>query len=252
MAVYLRPSGNLTSSGTVSLTAGAAATDYPLTYLYDLDPAYPFKATGTSCTIQIVFGAPTLLECIALINTNLAGATVTITNNAGLNQALVIPAITLGARTRNAWKDLRGLANTTATTWTITITGASANVAIGELVMGDELREAELAWGVKYRATHKMIEHRTHYHVPIKFNLDSRYRTFTGTAARDSEVAAELELLNEDSMGGYLGWLFILDEEANDPAFVTHKGEDWEKALDNPDYDTVQFVVEEWCTGRPL
>src|SRR5688572_24468680 len=90
--LYCRPSDIITDTGTVSLTAGAADSAYPLVSAYDRNAATVFKSTGTSATIRTVFSGSRTIQGIQITNHKLAGCTVTVTNAAGFSKVLTIPA----------------------------------------------------------------------------------------------------------------------------------------------------------------
>ena len=222
IAKYCRPSDILTDipGGSVSLTAGIADVNFPLTNLYDRKAHTVFKSTGTGATIRRVFSSAKTLQAIGIINHKLAGATVTLTNGAGLNVSIAIPANSEDGHCIDAWKTLVGLANTSSTTWDLTITGAATVVAIGELLLVETLRDLDIGWRPELPEAHPAIIHTTSYGVRNKYGMGVRQRGMRGQVVLyDSEVAALLSL-QRDARGPLKPFLLIPDATQNDALFV--------------------------------
>ena len=249
--LYGKYSDNVCPSATLSLTVGAANASYPLTNLQDLKPNTPFKATGTSATIRATFGAGKALQAVGLVWHNLYGLTITVTNNAAMaSQSLVVPAVSDDGLPVNPWLDLRTV-TTSATQWNFEITGAAANIAIGELILIETVRTMPIRWGVEVVERHPAIVHRTDYHVPLIYGMGVRYRVLTGDITRASELAA-LKALHRDARGTRYPWWFVLDSDVNDAMFVHF--DDASEWAHQREYNQSpsSVTIEEVCPGLAL
>jgi hypothetical protein len=226
-ALFAYPSENAAATATLSMTNENAT--YPATKGNNLDPADPLKATATSTVITITLSGSTTLKGFALINTNLAGATCTLTNTASYSQVITTPARTADGNCVHGWRDMRSDANPTATVWTLTITGASANVAIGEIVAVTNLRDLNWRWqtgGPELAHAWDAIIHRTFYGSRLKYNKRILIRSGRGTAVRDTDRSTLLGLAQAcqsssyDNANGEVPFLFIPDSAVNDAWFV--------------------------------
>lgn len=252
--LYGRPSDNICASATLSLTTGAAAAGYPLTNLQDLRPDTPFKCTGVNATIVCTFGAAKTLQAIALAHHNLYGLTITVTNNGGVmaSQNLVVPAVSNDGLPVNPWIDLRSVAGNSAAVWTITIAGAAANVAIGELLLIQTLRSMPLRYGCEIVERHPALTHRTEYDVKLSYGMGLRYRRMTGMIEKESERASLLAL-HRDARGTLKPWLFILESDVNDAMFVAFDDtSEWAHQRQTPAHTPSQVKIEELIAGLAL
>jgi hypothetical protein len=252
--LYARPSDNLTPSGTVSLTAGAANAAFPLAQLYDLKSYSVFKATGTGCTIRTVFGGAKTLQGIALINTNLEGATITITNGAGLNVTMTAPTVAEDGHRNDPWKDLRGVALTTSTTWDIAITGAAANVAIGELLLIETLRTLPIVWdeqNPEETEGHKTRLFETEYDVVLTYGYGIRARSKTGTVIKET-YRADMLSLERDARGALKCFLLLWDTSVNDALWVQNLEERRVFNRTNPAASVIRQTFTEQQKGFAL
>lgn len=224
--LYCRASDIVTANATLALTAGTADANYPLTNINDSNAATVFKSTGTNATIQATFGSPQTLQGLAIVNHNLTGATVTVTNGAGFNQSFAIPAKPEDGLTLDPWMDYRSLANTSSTVWTVTITGAATVVAIGELVLIATLRSIEMLIGtggaVQDAESHQAIVLQTDYGVRLRYGFGVRQRrwVFNVFPTAANTFRADILSLQRDARGPLKNFLFIFDSTVNDAVYV--------------------------------
>ena len=224
---YARPSDIITASATVALTAGAANAAFPLVNLYDLNPAKPFKATSGGCTITFTYGGATTLQAIAIILHNLVGATVALTNNAGMaSQAITIPANSADGLSVDPFKDLRAVASNSATVWTLTITGASANVAIGEVLLCASLRQFEVAREVTRGDRIPAKRDVTSFGVTLVYPLGVRNHRVAALTLLETERANLLTLFH-GALGERRGFLVIPDLLVNDAYYMRFASDDF-------------------------
>lgn len=215
--LYALPTDIVTASATLSLTAGAAAAAYPLNNLKDGNPAKPFKATGTSCTIRATFGGSTTLRGVSFGPHNLAGATVAISNNGGMGSTpIVIPANREDGLSTDPFLQF---APSAATQWDIAISGAAANVAIGELELIVQFRTLEILLGAQEAESHRTITHETDFGAKLKYWLGVSQRRVHGTVLLNNNVAT-LRTLFRSTQGQFKSLLLILDSAVNDAMLV--------------------------------
>lgn len=211
------PSSIVTANATLSLTAGTANAAFPLDNLKDGNPAKPFKATGTSCTIRATFGGSTTLRGIAFGPHNLAGATVAISNNGGMGStSFPIPANREDGLSTDPFLQFTA---SSATQWTITITGAAANVAIGELYLIVSFQTIELLLGAQEAEAHKTIAHQTDYGNKTVLWLGVSQRRVRGTVQLNNNIATYLSQAR-DARGQTRPFILIMNAVVNDAMCV--------------------------------
>jgi hypothetical protein len=197
---------------------GTADADYPVTNLNDRKAHSVCRATGTSLHVRATFAAPVTLEGIHLVHTNATDAT--LSNGAGLGQALDIASTPLDGLPLDPWKDLRGLANRTSTTWDLTLTGPSG-VGLGELVLIQTLRSMPFQWGLSDGNQHRMSLKETDYGVRLKYTMGVRQRVYSGSLFLDSDsMMADLVALQRDARGAFYPFTFVPDLDENDAVYV--------------------------------
>jgi hypothetical protein len=249
--LYVLPGDILTPSATLSLTAGTAAAAYPLVNLQDGNPAKPFKATGTSCTIRATFGGAVTLRGVSLGPHNLVGATVAISNNGLLaSTPIVIPANREDGLSINPFLQFAADA---ATQWNIAISGAAANVAIGELYLIVQFRTLELLLGAQEAEAHKTIQHETDYGSKMKYWLGVSQRRVHGTVLMNSSLATFLTLMRS-AQGPYKNLLLIMDAAVNDamPADLVTDERMWSWITPNSELGQIDLDFLEAQRGPAL
>lgn len=220
-AVFARPTKSVLSSATVTLQSGTENPSYPLAGLYDGRTDFPFKATGTSIIIRAAYGAPRTLQGVSIpVGHNLHGLSGVLSNNGGMsNQSLVMPAVGEDGVSLGGWADLRGISGATATQWELEFTGAAAPIAIGELMLLEEVESLRIVWGADYGEQHSIIEHTLESGVKLRYDRGIRFRSLSGTVVRESDRAA-LTRLHREARGPMLPWWLVPDEDVNDAMAV--------------------------------
>jgi len=143
-----------------------------------------------------------------------------VTNNAGMPaQNLTAPAEPGDGLPINPWVDLRAVSDTVATVWNVAVTGATAPVAMGDLVLVATLRELNVKWGYSEQEKQPVIEHRTEYGRRLVYNLGVRARYFSGTAILFTDRDA-LRTLHREARGSLIPFLLIPNESENDALLV--------------------------------
>lgn len=209
-----------------SLTVGSADSAFPLTNLNSVYPHLVSKTTGAAATYRGTISSAAI-QGIAIINCNLAGLTLTITNNGGMaSQSLVIPAAPADGVSLNGFVDLRAV-TTAATQWNVAISGAAANIAVGKILLYSALGTMLIRWGVRVAEKKPTRVFRTEYDIALGSRKAVRYRTFLPSLNRETQRAA-YTTLRRGSEGPTQPFLFILDHMVNDPAYVWFPDDEWE------------------------
>jgi hypothetical protein len=243
----------VTSTATLSLTAGAANPDYPLSNLASgTRPDLVFKATAGTCTIRATFGGATTVQAVGIVNHNRPSTNVTLTSSGGMNTTMALPANTEDGQCAKGWKDLTSVSGSTGiTTLDFAIAAGSGNAAIGGLAIVTSLATMDITWGVTHSDVHPVIEHRTEYDVSLIYDLGLRYRTFTANVIRESERAA-ITTLNRTCKGRVTPFLFVLDDSVNDWALVRFKTIVLPWELAQPRQSNASIELEEVSAGLAL
>lgn len=248
---YCRPSDILTPSATLSLTAGAANAAFPLTNAQDRKAHTVFKSTGTGCTIRSHWSSAKTIQALALINHKLAGATVTVTNPAGFNQAFAIPANSEDGHGIDPWMSFLGLANTSDDDWDIAITGAATVCAIGEILWVETLRTLPIEFRAQAPEAHLTIVRPTDYGVRNKCSLGVRQRGLRGRVSRES-AAADLLALQRDAAGAFREFLLVPFSSTNDALYVDLVTDARTPIIEGPNFRPVDLEFIEAQKGLAL
>lgn len=254
--LYVRTSDLIIPNATLSVTSGAADSGYPVTNLQDTNPAKPFKATGTSVTVQATYGGAVTARLTSFGPHNLVGATVSITNNAGtpLNQAITVPANTLGPNSGysvDPFKDFSAQTSSLfATQWNLVIAGASANVAIGEWHLAVEARILEILLQGEDAIRHGTTVHPTSMGGELMSRRGWARRRFKGRIIVDKNNLdndlATIRALFDDASGRFGKVLFIPNSATNDALYCNINMDEqvvvWFTPNDELGYVEIEFI----------
>lgn len=257
---YARAGDNVAPDATPTLTSGSVAAGSALANVVDRNPAKALRLAGTSGTIRFTFGAGVELVGIAIVNHNLVGATVTLTNNGGgggiSGQAIAIAANGLDAQCTNAILDftlLYSATQRTATQWDVAISGAAlGNVAIGEILLLTAIRDLRWMWGVTVRPTRAIVTPGTTFgESHLRYNKRIRRRRFSGKLQLQSEEAG-MRLLEEEAQGEYFAWLLWPDIAVNDCWLVQFEPGSFQWAGRSIGSTEIPIEGSEVSSGPPL
>jgi hypothetical protein len=216
----------LSYAATWSLAVGSADSAFPLTNLNSVYAHKVSKTTGTTATYRGTISS-TAIQAIAVINCNLAGLTLTITNNGGMaSQNLVIPAAPADNLSINGWVDLRAV-TTAGTQWNVAIAGAAANIAVGKILLISSLVSMPLRLNLPVRERKPTNVKRTHAGIALGNRKAVRYRTWLPDFAQESNRAS-YTTLRRGSEGPTQPFLFLLDYTVNDPAYAWFPDDEWQ------------------------
>ncbi len=243
----------LSFGATWALTAGAEDAEFPLTNLNKVYAHEVSKLTGTSGTYRGTI-ASTALQAIVIVNCNLAGLTLAVTNNGGMaSQNLIIPAAAPDNVSLNGWVDLRAV-TTAATQWNVAISGAAQAIAVGKILLVAPLREMMIRWDER---PHRVSERkptrvfRTEDQIALGYRRAVRYRTWMPELLRESQ-RSQYQTLRRGSEGPTQPFLFVLDPAVNDPAYVWFPEDTWEHGRRFANVTEWGDRLEEANPGLPL
>ena len=184
---------------------------------------------------------------------NMNGATVVFNGGGAVNVPITIPARGNDGHGKNVYLDLRSTVVSTATSWTITITGATAGtIAFGRIFLARYLREIDvMAEGWAGRNTRPSV---TAFTVGgKKFVTDKGVKT-RGVDLHVKKPAAFVTLtdLFESAKGQNRPWPLVPYEDVNDPLWVTFTDDTlpWTEPEGSYVKDAL-IPVEQWM-GLPL
>lgn len=235
---------------TWSLTSGTANSSFQLTNLNSPYADRVSKTTGTTATYRGTI-ASTAIQGIAIINCNLAGLTLTITNNNAMaSQNLVIPAANADGLSLNGWVDLRAV-TTAATQWNVAISGAAANIAIGKILLLGTLSAVGIRWDWRMKETTPAIVKRTSRQVAVGYPSGTRYRAATVSLMRESQRPTWANL-RRGSVGPTQPCVFVPDSTVNDPLYGWFPDDSWDHMRVFTSVSTWTDTIEEMNPGVAL
>lgn len=217
---------DLVRSATLSMTNEDP--DFPVENAQDDDPGLPAKATLPETVITITLPVANEPEVLVIINHNLEGATVVLANGVGFSESVTVPDRTRSGLCINIFFDMRGLANRNDDAWTLTVTGASADVAFGRIILAASVEQLFVEKdSLKIRPDHLTSEPlRTFFGKTLKFDKAVRQRA-ASLALRTIEDQAVIAAAEEAAHGKVVPWVFVPDEDVNDAWFVEFESVDW-------------------------
>lgn len=218
--VLQRASDDVFNAATMSGTAPSAS--YSLSTLTRRDPATRVRFGSGTVTVTFTLAAPARGDIFVLPCSNLdSGSTVAaLTNGAGLNEAITIPALQQQGIPRTAILDLT-VAEPNATTrtsnvWNLVITGNSVNVTLGGAVfLFTPKRTVDaVQWGLSYEKGHQADEHRNVYASRDRFDFRTTERVLSWQASVEPSELTDLEDCYDANHGiVYPGLLWVQRDE---------------------------------------
>lgn len=134
--LYVRPDKNWALFGNVS-TGGATDPDHQLSWLVDGRPGFPLRITGGTAAIQITKAAAGV-NVVAICH-HLLDPLLSVALSGDITDALIIPAYPPNGVPYNAWKRVSAGSPPSVNDLTLTITGNSGDILIGEVIAGEAL-----------------------------------------------------------------------------------------------------------------
>jgi hypothetical protein len=265
--IYSRASENIADNVTPTLASGTADAAYPLTNLYDLNPAKPFKTSSSATAVRVTWdhGSAQRADLVCLPMHNIpAGTDVRYQMNATdswggptVNAAITIPTAGADGLPIPAWKDLTGVSGYSAGGFryhSLFVPALAGITALGEIYVGSQKRQdiKNYQWNYKKAERHPVILRKTAYGVPLSYRLGHREREM---AFRVGPNASELALLLEwfrDAYGQKRPFLFVPDPDVND-AYVGYFGQDTvDPSTQYTNRHWLDLTICEWPSGPAL
>ena len=215
------PGNDLVWSAALTSSASTADLDYLVGNLQQRDPAKVHKASGNATTVRAVHAGTRTPVAVFLFNTNATAAS--ITNPAGLNQAIPLPSRDLDGQRRHAWLDLDGLANVTDDEHSLVLSTTDPILFIGRIALVTELND------VNYSATNPPRIGRTRPgNTVVRTRLGSLVVNDAGIRTRWAEFSIELEEdralwenLDASAKGAMVPFPYVPFADTNDAWWVT-------------------------------
>lgn len=245
-AWYVKPSQNGAADFTPTWAVGTANASFPIANVLTLEPDVVAKANENTATLRLTAGVAKHLVGLLLFNVSFPGITVSLTNNAGMaTQTKTVPSPEDGL-TINAFFDLDGIANTTATQWNLAVVGARP-VAIGTVIPVYGWTETRVRWDMDFGETFPMIEQRSGHKKRFQYRIPVRYRTYTATPFYAEDRNA-IRTLRREAKGSFTAFGFVPDRNDVDVILAQFSGEDHREHAQFTDGlftdDTARGVVE--------
>lgn len=252
-SLFAYPSDNRTPAATITAIAGTVNAAYPPSNLGIKNPRKPAKFTGTSGTWRFTWSGNEIFVAWVLINHNLGGATVTLTNGAGLNRSIAIPAYGADGICFHAWDNFSGLSVGTRTddVWDLAITGAAQPIAVGEVLALAALRDMGWKYPVSTDVRYLVVRHPTFGGAHLTHNKRIRIRSARSSVNRFLDLDI-LKLLNQNAVGSVNPFFFALDSTQNDPWLAEFVEDRFGWAHRGPAHAEIGIAVQEVSSGPPL
>jgi hypothetical protein len=224
-ALIASPSDNLATTATPTWAVGSANALYPVANVITLESDQVAKANETTATLRLTFGGSETLVGLGVINTNLGGLPVTLTNNGGMAAQVVTVPDPADGLAQSVWFDLRGVTGASGSQWNIAVAGAPSGVAIGTAIAVGAWLAPRLRWEYEMRERFPVISHRSSLGKRFVYRVPVRYRFFEAIAhwAEDRDLLRELR---RDAQGSVIPFLLIPDEDDADALLVQWLEED--------------------------
>ncbi len=240
----------LSFGATWSLTSGSADSAFPLTNLNNPYADVISKLTGTSGTYRGAI-ASTAIQGIVIVNCNLGGLTLTVTNNGAMaSQNLIIPATAADSLSLNGFVDLRAV-TTAGTQWNVAISGAAANVAIGKILLLANLRQITIRSRPRFSETKPFIMKRNSRGVARGYPQGTRYRGLDVSLMKESQRAT-WTTLRRGSVGPTQPFVLIPENSVNDPIYAWFPSPTWQHERTQTNDTQWDDTLEEMNPGAAL
>ena len=233
-----------------TITADATpTTSYSLDVLKGSNPAARVRFGTGTVTITLTFDAPVTATLFALPVSNLAGAVLTLTNGAGLSQAVTLPTL---PGNRIPLTAIVTFASSTSAVWHLVISGNAANVILGGCLWLGTYRTLAHNYVMGFREITDQpgpAPQVNDYGVEYLVNLGVQVRTFEGEFRASGDVADALLAWSQD--GRHRPTLFWPDPSVND-AFIGHWVEAYTRQREWLTRSSISLRFRELSKGKPV
>lgn len=241
------PSDELVRQASLSMTNQDGT--FPVTRAQSDNPAQLAKATTNATVVTVNCGGNVTPVGVAIINSNATSAS--ISNAAGLNQAITIPALDAEGQRVHAWKDLTGLASRTDDIFDITLSRPSGILTFGRLVLVVAWKDVNWpakgpAFDVQRPGTRSMIT-----------DLGTEVIHYAGIRTRSAEATFDLaedaamwRSLDQSGQGSNRPFLLIPDITVND-AWWVRQPVGFRERPGEPGFTEIARRFQELSSGPP-
>jgi hypothetical protein len=223
----------------------APLTSYSLDTLKSGQPAARVRwGTGT-VTITFTFSGSKTANLLAIPVSNLAGSVLTLTNGAGLSQAITLPTLPADGIPLTA---IATFTSSSHAVWNLVISGNAANVILGGCIWLGTYKELDRNFRYSFREIEdaRGVGHENEYGTEYLVPYDTINRRFQCSFATSDTGAEQLRLWQRD--GRWRPCLFWPDPSVND-AYIGR----WETGLSlerhYPNYNPTSLVFRELGKG---
>ena len=249
--LYAKPNVDFVALSTTALSMTNPVTAYPAANLANKNPGLVAKASANNTVITMNGTSNVTIEGFCIFNHNLYGATVTLANGAGYSQTITIPARRSSGAVVNAWRDCRLDSNRTDDDWTLTITGAGANVEIGRLYLVEQWIEFPYQWDIEWEDERILVEPmETFYRHKVIYDTLTNIRRAKGTVVSHTAFLQLYDLFHA-AKGMYQPFPVIPDYTQNDALYMQFANSTLKWKYQAPNYTPVDVILAEASAGPP-
>jgi hypothetical protein len=194
--VYQTYADNILNGGTVS--GATPVTGYSASTLVTNRPYARVRYSSGTVTVTVTATASARGDVLCLPMHNLSGAVLTLTNGAGLSEAITIPTARANGFPQTLVADLTALepnaSTRTSSVWNLVISGNASNVILGGAVgvYGPMRTVTRLQWGYTEHERHEVIEHLNVYGSRLVYDLHAGQRSVVLSAMANSTEREQL------------------------------------------------------------
>lgn len=191
-------------------------------------------------------------------NLDVGAAVATLTNAAGLSQAITIPGLPLDGIPLTAVVDLSLLANRASATWHCVVSGNAVNVTLGAAIalygpkttFLNNMSGNNFAWEYPETETHGKPEQKNEYFTRFILDTLTRERSIEVLLRANDAGAPAIKAWHRSSHGGALPSLFWPDPNVNDALLGTLG--DLKVLNMSGNFRPIQLTFTELSKGIPL
>lgn len=264
--LYSRASENIADNVTPTLASGSADSAYPLTNLYDLNPAKPFKTTGAAA-VRITWdhGAQQRADLVCLPMHNIpAGTDVRYQMNATdswgaptVDAGITIPTFGTDGIPIPAWKDLTGVTGYSASGFryhSLYVPALAGALALGEIYVASQKRQdiRNYQWNYTRPERQPGVMKKTAYGVPLTYRLGNRERQIEFKIGPNTSELASLIAWFRDAYGQKRPFLFVPDPDVNDAYFAYFGQDTLDPETQYSNRHWLNLTICEWPSGPAL
>lgn len=234
--IYARPSDNIISTATITISSGTEVTGYEKANLYNQAWDIPFWIAETTLDLRFDFGAAVALKWVTLGNSNVdvaakwQGHTADSWGTPDIDQTFAVPSQNARGIFSSPHLDLSATASKRY--WRLSITGNTDAIAIGELGIFTARRST--ASGYRYNdsefgASGATALHETGFGVEMAYELHASREDIVGDIAVTAAELADMQSLMDDARYNAKPFWMLPYEGYADAWFVRFAGQPAER-----------------------